>query len=111
MLLQIVKAFVFFITSYIIFTAPIDTEAIKEKLDNSYGVSRTEVRAKDSDIHLGHVFNDGPRNKRGMGYCINSASLKFIPKKDIKKERYEKYLSSFEDQNSIQYQKAIMQKR
>ncbi len=90
------------------FTGPIDTEAIKEKLDNSHSMIRTEVRAKDSDIHLGHVFNDGPKNKGGMRYCINSTSLKFIPKEDMKKEGYEKYLSSFEDKNSTQYQKAII---
>lgn len=90
------------------FTSPIDTEAIKEKLDNSYSMSRTEVRAKDSDIHLGHVFNDGPRNKGGKRYCINYASLKFIPKEDMKKEGYERYLRLFEDKSSTQYEKTII---
>ena len=87
------------------FTKPIKEKVIKEKSNNSYGMSRIEARSKDSEIHLGHIFNDGPKDKGGMRYCINSSSLKFIPKEDLKKEGYKKYLSIFKDH---QYQKAIL---
>ena len=67
-----------------------------EKKDFSYGMIRVEVRSKDANSHLGHVFDDGPKDKGGLRYCINSASLEFIPKKDLKERGYGKYLSLFE---------------
>ncbi|WXR61016.1 peptide-methionine (R)-S-oxide reductase MsrB [Peptostreptococcaceae bacterium AGR-M142] len=69
---------------------------IVEKKDNSYNMSRIEVISKEASSHLGHVFNDGPKELGGLRYCINGASLRFIKKEDLKKEGYEKYLSLFE---------------
>lgn len=68
---------------------------IVKKQDNSYNMSRTEVKSKKALSHLGHIFNDGPKELGGLRYCINSASLKFIKKEDLKKEGYEKYLALF----------------
>ena len=59
-------------------------------------MERTEVRAKDSDAHLGHLFDDGPEDKGGMRYCMNSASLRFIPVDKLKEEGYGEYLPLFE---------------
>ena len=70
------------------FTKPIDGTDLTENTDTSHGMIRTEVRSKAGDAHLGHLFNDGPRDKGGMRYCINSASLRFIPKEDMVKEGY-----------------------
>jgi len=74
------------------FSKPISEEIIDEIKDNSHGMSRVEVRSKTGDSHLGHVFNDGPKDKGGLRYCINSASLKFIPKEEMKAKGYEKYI-------------------
>ncbi|APU97668.1 peptide methionine sulfoxide reductase msrA/msrB [Sphingobacterium siyangense] len=74
------------------FSKPISDSLIQEHSDNSYGMRRTEVRSKTGDAHLGHVFNDGPADKGGLRYCINSASLRFIPKDKMKAQGYEKYL-------------------
>ena len=90
------------------FTKPIDGQAVNEKQDSSYGMSRIEIRSKDSDIHLGHVFNDGPKDQGGMRYCMNSASLKFIAKEDLKKEGYGKYFYLFEKNKKQKYQKAVL---
>ena len=70
------------------FTKPIDGTVLKEKQDTSYGMVRTEVKSMSGDSHLGHVFDDGPSDKGGLRYCINSASLRFIPKADMEKEGY-----------------------
>ena len=80
------------------FTKPLANECVLEKTDSAYGMERTEVRSTSSDSHLGHVFDDGPANAGGMRYCMNSASLRFVPVDKLKEEGYEKYLSLFEKQ-------------
>ena len=65
---------------------------IVEKRDFGFGMVRTEVRSKEANSHLGHVFNDGPKELGGLRYCINSASLRFIPKEKMKEEGYGEYL-------------------
>lgn len=77
------------------FTKPVEDSHIIEKKDNSHGMSRTEVRSRYGDSHLGHVFTDGPKDKGGLRYCINGASLKFIKKEDMEKEGYGEYLVLF----------------
>lgn len=74
------------------FSRPISNELIEEKLDTSYGRIRTEVRSKLSGSHLGHVFPDGPAETGGLRYCINSASLRFIPLEDMAKEGYSDFI-------------------
>lgn len=78
------------------FTKPINSALVKEVADHSHGMTRTEVRSKLGNAHLGHVFNDGPKNKGGLRYCINSAALKFIPKARMSAEGYGAYLPLLE---------------
>lgn len=75
------------------FSRPINETLIKELEDYKIGVKRVEVRSKKVDSHLGHVFNDGPKDKGGLRYCINSASLKFIPKEDMEREGYKEFIN------------------
>ncbi|QGU95925.1 peptide-methionine (R)-S-oxide reductase MsrB [Clostridium bovifaecis] len=78
------------------FTKPIERKLIKENADFSHNMHRIEVRSRYGDSHLGHVFTDGPIEKGGLRYCINSAALKFIPKSKLKEEGYGEYLKSFD---------------
>jgi len=77
------------------FTKPVKGIDITEKKDSAYGMVRTEVRSKKADSHLGHLFDDGPADKGGMRYCINSASLKFIPVEEMDQAGYGQYLEPF----------------
>jgi len=76
------------------FTKPVEATEIKEKKDFAHGMIRTEVRSSDADSHLGHVFNDGPNGN--LRYCINGASLEFIPKEEMTKKGYKNYMHLFE---------------
>lgn len=79
------------------FTQPVEHQHIIEHEDTTLGMMRTEVRSKHADSHLGHVFPDGPMDKGGLRYCINSASLRFIPKDELAQQGYEEYLPLFDD--------------
>ncbi|WP_292289007.1 peptide-methionine (R)-S-oxide reductase MsrB [Marivita sp.] len=79
------------------FTKPIEPAHINELRDMSLGMVRTEVRSTHGDSHLGHVFPDGPRDRGGLRYCINSASLRFIHRDDMEAEGYGAYLDQVED--------------
>lgn len=74
------------------FTQPIQNDIITERRDLSHGMDRIEIRSANGNSHLGHVFHDGPRDKGGLRYCINSASLRFIPLSEMKKEGYGEYI-------------------
>ncbi|WP_404428262.1 peptide-methionine (S)-S-oxide reductase MsrA [Sutcliffiella horikoshii] len=77
------------------FTKPINKEQVKEEMDVSHRMVRTEVRSKEGDSHLGHVFEDGPVDKGGLRYCINSAALRFIPVSQLEAEGYGEYKKLF----------------
>ena len=78
------------------FTKPIEPAHVNELRDSSHGMERTEVRSTHGDSHLGHVFNDGPPEKGGLRYCINSASLRFVPRQEMEAEGYGGYLDQVE---------------
>ncbi|QWT21512.1 peptide-methionine (R)-S-oxide reductase MsrB [Bacillus sp. NP157] len=77
------------------FTQPLESEHVVENRDTTHGMIRTEVRSTHGDSHLGHVFPDGPRDRGGLRYCINSASLRFVPLADLEKEGYAEYAQLF----------------
>jgi peptide-methionine (R)-S-oxide reductase len=79
------------------FTKPIEPARVQERQDNSLGMVRTEVRSAAGDSHLGHVFDDGPPDRGGLRYCINSASLRFVHRDDMAAEGYGDYLDQVED--------------
>jgi peptide-methionine (R)-S-oxide reductase len=79
------------------FTRPIDPANVNELKDSTHDMVRTEVRSTHADSHLGHVFPDGPEDRGGSRYCINSASLRFIHRDDMEAEGYGAYLSQAED--------------
>ena len=78
------------------FSKPISHQDIQEKADFSHGMHRVEVRSKEADSHLGHVFSDGPQDKGGLRYCINSAALKFIPLAEMDEKGYGEFKSLVE---------------
>jgi len=79
------------------FTKPIEPAHVNELRDTSHGMIRTEVRSTHGDSHLGHVFPDGPEDRGGLRYCINSASLRFIHRDDMAAEGYSDYLDQVDD--------------
>ncbi len=79
------------------FTRPVEAANVAELQDVSHGMSRTEVRSRHGDSHLGHVFDDGPRDRGGLRYCINSASLRFVHRDAMQAEGYSAYLPQVEE--------------
>jgi len=79
------------------FTKPIEHAHVKELSDNSHNMVRTEVRSAHGDSHLGHVFPDGPKDRGGLRYCINSASLRFVPRAEMEAQGYGAYLDQVEE--------------
>ena len=79
------------------FTKPIVPAHLKELRDSSHGMIRTEVRSSGADSHLGHVFEDGPRDRGGLRYCINSAALRFVHRDEMEASGYGDYLEQVED--------------
>ena len=79
------------------FTKPISPDNVKELTDESHGMSRTEVRSLSGDSHLGHVFEDGPVDRGGLRYCINSASLRFVHRDHMEAQGYGAYIEQVED--------------
>jgi peptide methionine sulfoxide reductase msrA/msrB len=77
------------------FTRPVAPDHVNEKQDSTFGMVRTEVRSREADSHLGHLFDDGPRDKGGLRYCINSAALRFIPVEELAQAGYGSYLPLF----------------
>ena len=78
------------------FTKPIKQRGVSEHRDQSFGMERTEVRSREGNSHLGHVFTDGPQDKGGLRYCINSAAMRFVPKDKLAEEGYEEYQAEFQ---------------
>src|SRR5271165_117302 len=79
------------------FTKPIEPANVNELRDSTLGMVRVEVRSAHGDSHLGHVFTDGPRDRGGLRYCINSASLRFVPRENMEAEGYGAYLNQVEE--------------
>ena len=79
------------------FTKPIESANVAELRDTTHGMIRTEVRSAHGDSHLGHVFEDGPIDRGGLRYCINSASLRFVPREEMEAQGYGAYLDQVED--------------
>lgn len=79
------------------FTRPIEKIEVTEHFDTSFGMRRVEVRSKEADAHLGHVFEDGPQEEGGLRYCINSAALRFVPVDELEAEGYGAYVALFKD--------------
>ena len=79
------------------FTKPIEPANVNELRDDSHGMMRTEVRSTHGDSHLGHLFTDGPRDRGGLRYCINSASLRFVPRDEMESRGYGDYINQVED--------------
>lgn len=80
------------------FTQPVDPEVVRELADRTHGMNRVEIRSRTGNSHLGHVFTDGPKDRGGLRYCINSASLRFIPVVDLEKEGYGDFIVLFKPQ-------------
>ncbi len=78
------------------FTKPVEPANVDERVDSTHGMTRTEVRSTHGDSHLGHVFDDGPQEAGGLRYCINSASLRFIPLDELESEGYGEYVKLFD---------------
>ena len=82
------------------FTRPIDPSVVTEKTDRTLWMKRTEVRSAGADSHLGHLFDDGPRDAGGLRYCMNSAALRFVPVAELEAQGYGAYLTLFTDKES-----------
>ncbi|MEO1768616.1 peptide-methionine (R)-S-oxide reductase MsrB [Candidatus Enterococcus ferrettii] len=78
------------------FSKPLEKRGVKENADFSHGMHRVEVRSKEADSHLGHVFTDGPEDKGGLRYCINSAALRFVPFEEMDTQGYGEYKNDVE---------------
>src|SRR5512138_185243 len=79
------------------FTRPVEEGRVVERVDTAFGIERTEIRSREADSHLGHVFDDGPADKGGLRYCINSASLRFVPREEMEAAGYGAYIDQVED--------------
>ena len=84
------------------FTRPLESANVVEKRDTTHGMVETEVRSTHGDSHLGHVFDDGPSDQGGLRYCINSASLRFIPFAELEKQGYGRYCQLFEHSAGVE---------